>query len=97
MQEHRWYDTDPATSLAISLLRNSSEELQEKCAAFIIDYAKQNGVTLKNSLSDAFNFILRRWYDQNKVLSEAFAYFEQASAELQKEIALEVIKRLQLA
>lgn len=97
MQEHRWYDADPATSLAISLIRNSSEELQEKCAAFIIDLAQQNGVVLKNSFNDKFNFILRRWYDKNKILSEALAYFEQSSVGLRKEIALEVIKRLQMA
>jgi len=92
----RWYDVDPTVSLAVSLLRNSSDEVQFKCADFIIEYATQKNVQLKtNTLNDAFNYILRRWYDKDKKISEAFDYFEAASLSIQKEIALEVISLLQ--
>lgn len=98
MHKNRWYDLDPTVSLSVSLLRNSSDEMQLSCANFIIEYAKEKDIVLKNaSFNDAFNFILRRWYDNNKIVSDAFAYFEQAPFEYQKEIALEVIKRLQMA
>jgi hypothetical protein len=94
----RWYDIDPTVSLAVSLMRNASEEVQLKCAEYIIDYAKQRNVKLKNNtLNDAFNYLLKRWYDKDKKISEAFEYFECSSLELQKEISLEVINLLQFS
>lgn len=92
----RWYDVDPTVSLAVSLIRNSDEETQIKCAEFIVDYAKNRGIKLKgNSLNDAFNYILRRWYDNNMLIAKAFDYFECASLDVKKELALDVINFLQ--
>ena len=94
----RWYDADPTVSLAISLIRNANEQTQLKCAEFIIDYAKQRNIELKTkSLNSAFNYILRRWYDKDKTISEAFEYFEAAPIDLQKEISLDVINLLQFS
>lgn len=94
----RWYDVDPTVSLAVSLMRNANEQTQLKCAEHIIDYAKQRDVILKsNTLNDAFNYILRRWYDKDKAVSEAFEYFQVAPSDLQKEISLEVINILQFS
>jgi hypothetical protein len=99
MQQHkRWYDIDPTVSLAVSLMRNANSETQIKCANFIIEYATEREVTLKgNTLNDAFNYILRRWYDQDKTISEAFEYFEASPLDIQKEISLEVINFLQFS
>lgn len=94
----RWYDIDPTVSLSVSLIRNSNETMQLKCAEFIIDYAKQRGVALEsNTLNDAFNYIMRRWYDKDKTVSEAFEYFQASPLEIQKEISLEVINLLQFS
>lgn len=94
----RWYDVDPTVSLAVSLLRNANGPTQLKCADFIIDFAKQRNVVLKNNtLNDAFNYILRRWYDKDKKVAEAFEYFEISPLEIKKEISLEVISLLQFS
>lgn len=94
----RWYDIDPTVSLAVSLMRNANEQTQLKCAEHIIDYAKQRDVMLKSSsLNDAFNYILRRWYDKDEKVAEAFEYFQVAPLEIQKEISLEVINLLQFS
>jgi len=94
----RWYDVDPTVSLAVSLIRNSNEQTQAKCADMIIEYATQRGVTLQaNTLNDAFNYILRRWYDHDKKISEAFEYFQESPLEIKKEISLEIISFLQLS
>lgn len=94
----RWYDIDPTVSLAVSLMRNANEQTQVKCAEFIIDYAKNRDIQLKsNTLNDAFNYILRRWYDKDEKVSEAFEYFEVSPVEIQKEISLEVINFLQFS
>ena len=91
----RWYDKDPAVSLAVSLMRNSSIEEQYKYAEFIINRAKELGVTLEESpLANAFNFV-KRWYDNDKQLAEAFEYLQKASVEYQKEIALDLIHLIQ--
>lgn len=94
----RWYDIDPTVSLAVSLIRNTNEQTQLKCAEFIIEYAQKSGVKLNsNSLNDAFNYILRRWYDKDKRIAESFEYFQAAPIEIQKEISLEVINFLQFS
>lgn len=94
----RWYDVDPTVSLAVSLMRNTNEQTQLKCAEFIISYAVDKGVKLEsNSLNSAFNYILRRWYDKDKQIAEAFEYFQVAPHEIQKEISLEVINFLQFS
>lgn len=94
----RWYDVDPTVSLAVSLMRNTNEQTQLKCADFIIDYAKQRDIKLKNTtLNDAFHYILRRWYDKDKKVAEAFEYYEAAPLEIKKEISLEVINFLQFS
>jgi len=94
----RWYDIDPTVSLAVSLIRNTNEQTQGKCADFIIEFAKERNVEPKNSsLNQAFNYILRRWYDQDKKIAEAFEYFEEAPLEIKKEISLEVINFLQFS
>lgn len=94
----RWYDADPTVSLAVSLLRNANDDTQAKCADFIIEKAKDAGVMLPgSSLNSAFHYILRRWYDQDKKVSEAFDYLQYAPPEIQKEISLEVINFLQFS
>lgn len=92
----RWYDKDPAVSLAVSLLRNLSIEEQYAYAEFIVNKAKDMGVVIdENPLSNAFNYVLKRWYDNDKQLAEAFEYLQKASVEHQKEIALELIHKIQ--
>lgn len=94
----RWYDVDPTVSLAVSLIRNTNDKTQLKCADFIIEYATQKDVKLPgNSLNEAFNYLLKRWYDKDKRISEAFEYFQNASLDVQKEMSLEVINFLQFS
>ena len=94
----RWYDIDPTVSLAVSLMRNSNEQTQDKCADLIIEFAQQRGVALQsNTLNDAFNYILRRWYDRDKKIAEAFEYFQVSPQDIQKEISIEVISLLQFS
>ncbi|MGN1125733.1 MAG: hypothetical protein ACI4SM_06050 [Candidatus Gastranaerophilaceae bacterium] len=95
--QKRWYDIDPTVSLAVSLIKNSSEEAQLKCADYIIMRAKNYGIKNKeNALNEAFTYILRRWYDKDKKIQESFEYLKSAPLDLQKEIALEIINVLQV-
>ena len=94
--QQRWYDLDPTVSLAVSLIKSANEETQLHCAEYIISKSRNLGVKNKeNVLNDTFSYILRRWYDKDKRIQEAFDYLKSAPADLQKEIALELIDALQ--
>lgn len=92
----RWYDVDPTVSLAVSLMRNSNIVTQYKCADLIVERSKENGIDLSaNILTDAFTYVLRRWYDTDQKIAEAFEYLKSLPNEIQKEVALEIINLLQ--
>ena len=92
----RWYDLDPTVSLAVSLMRNAGVLVQYKCADYIIQKSKENGIDLaENILADAFNYVLRRWYDTDQKIAESFEYLKLMPVSLQKETALELINLLQ--
>ena len=35
-QQKRWYDIDPTVSLAVNLIKNATDDVQLKCADYII-------------------------------------------------------------
>ena len=92
----RWYDIDPTVSLAVSLMRNANIMVQYKCANLIVNKSKENGIDMsENIITDAFNYVLRRWYDTDQKIAEAFEYLKLMPEALQKETALELINLLQ--
>lgn len=92
----RWYDIDPTVSLAVSLMRNANIVSQYKCADLIVNKSKNNGLDLsENIITDAFNYVLRRWYDTDQKIAESFEYLKLMPEDLQKETALELITLLQ--
>ena len=94
----RWYDIDPTVSLAVSLMRNASIITQYDCADLIINKSKEHGIDLAdNILTDAFTYVLRRWYDTDQKIAESFEYLKCLPVDVQKEVALELINLLQEA
>ena len=92
----RWYDNDPTVSLAISLMRNANVITQYKCADLIVQTSKENGLDMSEDIiTDAFSYVLRRWYDTDQKIAEAFEYLKSLPEELQKEVALNIIQLLQ--
>ena len=82
--------------MAVSLVRNANIVSQYKCADLIVQKSKDNGIDLsENILTDAFNYVLRRWYDTDQKIAEAFEYLKLMPSDLQKEIALDIINLLQ--
>lgn len=89
----RWYDADSVVSRAINELEKSSEEIQVRCADYIIDLLKD--VELEElSLDDQYNYIMRRWYDKNIKVSHAIEYLRLSPADVRRETALKVLKYL---
>ena len=77
-------------------MRNANIITQYKCADIIVAKSKDNGIDLsENILTDAFNYVLRRWYDTDQKIAESFEYLKLLPEDLQKETALELINFLQ--
>ena len=92
----RWYDIDPTVSLAVSLMRNANVMTQYKCADIIVKKSKENGIDLsENILTDAFTYVLRRWYDTDQKIAESFEYLKLLPENIQKEVAFDIINFLQ--
>ena len=90
----RWYDADAAVSRAINELEKSTEEIQVRCADYIIDLLKDVELEQMN-LEDQYNYIMRRWYDKNIKVSHAIEYLRLSPKELRRETALKVLDYLE--
>ena len=65
------------------------------CADLIIEMAMKNGVILPNDIKNAIEYLLRRWYDKDEILSQALEYLKNSDEKFRKKIALAVIDFLQ--
>ena len=96
--KRRWYDEDPTVSLAVNLLENTDKLIQLDCAQLIKTKSHCFGIHIEpNLLEDAFVYLHKRWYDEDKEISDAFEYLKLMSFELRKETALEIIQKIQEA
>jgi hypothetical protein len=95
MNNQRWYDKEPTLSLAVSLLQNSELEVRHKCADLAIEIAMKNGVVLPNDIKSAVEYLMRRWYDKDEILSQAMEYIKNSNENLRKQIAIAMIDFLQ--
>ena len=90
----RWYDFDPAVAAAIKKLEDAPEQLQVRCADFIIDKLRDYDFDIKMSLEDQYNYIMQRWYDKNIKVSHAMEYLKNSPTQVRRELSLEVIEFL---
>lgn len=89
----RWYDIDAVVSRAVNELEKAPEDIQVRCADFIIDLLKDVELE-KLSLEDQYNYIMKRWYDKNIKVSHAIEYLRLSPVEVRRETALKVVKFL---
>ena len=90
----RWYDLDVTVSKAVSMLEKAEEDIQVRCAEYIIDRLKDVDFDIPMSLEDQYNYILRRWYDKNIKVSHAMEYLKNSPADIRKQLALDIIEYL---
>lgn len=92
----RWYDLEPTLSLAVGMMYKADETSQHECAKIIIQKAKDFGLNIaQNKLEEAFNYFCKRWYDKDREIAEAFQYLKIMPFEMQKEVSLEIISKLE--
>lgn len=86
----RWYDADAIVSRAINELEKAPEDIQVRCAEYIIDLLKDVEL-IQLSLEDQYNYLMQRWYDKNIKVSHAVEYLRLSPVELRRETALKVV------
>jgi len=93
--KQRWYDIEPTMSLAINMMQNAPKDIQIECAKLITQKAKDFKISIsENKLTEAFNYFCKRWYDHDKDIADAFQYLQIMPFELQKEISLDIIEKI---
>lgn len=94
--KRRWYDEDATVSLAVGLIENSEKVKQLECAKYIKEKSHSFNIYIEsNKLEDSFLYLHKRWYDEDKEIADAFEYLKLMPFELRKEIALDIINKLQ--
>ena len=93
--KQRWYDKEPTLSLAISLMHSVKLDDAHRCADLAIEIAMTNGVVLPNDIKNAVQYLMRRWYDKDEILSQAMEYIKNSDEKLRKKIAISMIEFLQ--
>ena len=88
----RWYDLDVTVSKAVAMWEKADEEIQVRCADYVIDMLKD--VDIQMSLEDQYNYIMRRWYDKNIRVSHAMEYLKLSPEDVRKQLALDIIEYL---
>ena len=88
----RWYDADAVVAKVINDMEKLPEDLQVKCAEYIIDDLLRDVELEEMSLDDQYNYIMRRWYDKNIKVSHAIEYLRLCPADIRRQTALQVQK-----
>ena len=92
----RWYDLEPTLSVAVSMMQNAETDQQTECVTIIIQKAKDFGLYIApNKLEEAFSYFNKRWYDKEREVADAFQYLQIMPFELQQEVSLEIIEKLE--
>ena len=94
MNNKRWYDIDPVVSAAVAAMEKEPEDVQVRCADFIIRKLKDFDIDFDISLDDQYDYIMRRWYDKNIKVSHAMEYLKHSPEQIRRELALEIIDLL---
>ena len=88
----RWYDADTVVAKVINDMEKLPEDLQVKCAEYIIDDLLRDVELEEMSLDDQYNYIMRRWYDKNIKVSHAIEYLRLCPSDIRRQTALQVQK-----
>ncbi|MEI7473976.1 MAG: hypothetical protein WCK67_04285 [bacterium] len=90
----RWYDGDPTVSMAISLLRNASQDKQTLVFNLIKDKGVELGIEVTTRTFKGFGLFKNRWYDSDEKLSNAMEVLRHCPTDIQKKVALDMINYL---
>jgi len=89
----RWYDENPTVSLAISMLKNATEDNQDSVCEYINKKFKDI-IGVKSEKFVLFKTFNKRWYDSRESVYNLLEDMRCCSDETKREIAIAIIDHL---
>ena len=89
----RWYDKEATLSLAISMLKNASLDIQESTCELLTQKFNKMGIK-KSSKFIVFKMFDKRWYDERESVYNVLETIRCCNATQRKKIALCIIDHL---
>jgi len=89
----RWYDIDSTLSLAVSMLKNASEENQDSVCKFINEKFEELNIQKQDKFI-AFKFFNKRWYDERENVYNLLENLRCCNDEDRRTLALAIINHL---
>ena len=97
-QKPRWYENHPEIKELMSFIRTLEREKQifitQQMLQILINECDMDLDSELTRISN-INYTYKRWYDKDRELADAFQYLKIMPFELQKEVSLEIIEKLE--
>lgn len=89
----RWYDKESTMSLAISMLKNATLDIQESTCELLNKKFAEMGIKKSNKFI-VFKMFDKRWYDERESIYNALETIRCCNASQRKKIAVYIIDHL---
>jgi len=89
----RWYDIEPTLSLAVSMLKNATEDKQDSTCELVNIKFQEMGIK-QNEKFIVFKMFDKRWYDEKENIYNLLENIRCCDEETRKKIALCIIDHL---
>ena len=89
----RWYDTEATLSLAVSMLKNATSDIQDSvCKLMDVKFKEMN--IEKNEKFIMFKVFDRRWYDEKENVYNLLETIRICDGEIQRKLAICIIDHI---
>ncbi len=89
----RWYDTEATLSLAISMLKNASEDIQASVCS-LMDMKFEELKITRTEKFIVFKVFDKRWYDENENVYNLLETIRNCDSETQRKLAISIIDHI---
>jgi len=94
----RWYDLSPDVCITISRIEMADDEDRTRYAKIVLKELQLCGYKPNNEIymKRVSSYEMKRWYDNNRTLFVAFEYLKDSDNDIQKKVAKNVLKFIEL-
>ena len=89
----RWYDSETTLSLAISMLKNATPDMQDSVCEFVTKLFEKKDIKPSDKFI-VFKMFDKRWYDEKENLYVVLETLRCCTDSERREIALSIINHL---
>lgn len=89
----RWYDTEATLSLAVSMLKNATSDIQDSVCA-LMDLKFNEMKISRNEKFIMFKVFDKRWYDEKENVYNLLETIRNCDKETQRKLAVSIIDHI---